>query len=421
MLERLKSLLTPRQWGMVQTILERCPHSLYLVGGPVRDLILGRPILDLDLAVEGSIHDFLRRMSADVGGRVTEHARFHTARIACPDGVQIDLAETRRERYPEAARLPIVETGASIEEDLGRRDFTIQSMALRLNGAESGVLVDPFHGREDLKRRIVRILHPDSFRDDPVRAFRAVRYATRYGFRIEPRTQAALRDLLRHPDYFAAASDRLFDEWRRSFDEARWIQVNSGLRRMGLLRRLGISSTPGTRDPERIDRAVSHVSAGLTEIDPSRARWIMLISHWPAGARRKMSERMPFPREVKKIFSHPVAVSPALRRLDQARLFPSDLVTLLSGVPADWLAVLYARAGARGRRRIREYATFWRRVRAPVSGDELARWGIAPGPIYPGLLKKLRDAWLDGKARTAADLRALAIRLSKRILPRRRI
>ncbi len=169
--------------------------STYAVGGPVRDMLRGSPSRDADIAVEGDPSALAGRLAGVLGGaRVTLHRAFGTA-VVRTDGVRIDVAATRTERYPRPAALPVV-APAGIDADLGRRDFTVNALAAAITGPRFGELLDPFGGRADLEARVIRVLHPASFRDDPTRLVRAVRYAARLGFTIDPETERLAREAI---------------------------------------------------------------------------------------------------------------------------------------------------------------------------------------------------------------------------------
>src|SRR5512134_774105 len=165
--------------------------SLYLVGGVVRDLLLKREIWDLDLTVEGDGIAFARLVADRYGAGLAVFERFATARLTFPEGLKMGIATTRRESYAQPALLPTVQP-ASIEEDLSRRDFTINAMAVRLNSQQFGCVLDPYGGQRDLRARTIRVLHVGSFHDDPTRIFRAIRFEQRFGFRLERATSRLL-------------------------------------------------------------------------------------------------------------------------------------------------------------------------------------------------------------------------------------
>ncbi|MDX6488869.1 MAG: hypothetical protein QOK13_1484 [Gaiellaceae bacterium] len=185
MLERLPEL------GRVQDALGD-PRGLHVVGGTVRDLLLGNPGTDLDLVREGPVEELAGELADLLGGRAVLHGRFGTAVVTYDDTKHLDLIQARRETYPEPAALPVVEPG-TIEDDLTRRDFTINALAVPL---PEGEVIDPFDGRGDLERKAVSVLHERSFVDDPTRIFRAIRYESRLGFRMDPDTERLAREAI---------------------------------------------------------------------------------------------------------------------------------------------------------------------------------------------------------------------------------
>src|SRR5215208_2448286 len=185
--------------------------GVYLVGGTVRDILLGERSFDVDIAVEGDAIAFARALADALGGRAHPHERFGTAVVLYGAGERIDVVTARTEFYEEPAALPTVEH-ASIREDLFRRDFTINAMAVSLKGEDFGRLVDPFAGRRDLDEGTIRVLHNLSFIDDPTRIFRAVRYEARYGFRMDAQTQRLARGTIEMGLVGDLSSARLRDE-----------------------------------------------------------------------------------------------------------------------------------------------------------------------------------------------------------------
>ena len=170
---------------------------VYCVGGSVRDLLMGRDTLDLDILVEEHGLEFARRFARKAGGSHKLYRRFATAMVIMPGGIKVDVTTTRGEIYPEPGALPEILPG-SLEDDLRRRDFTINAMAFSLNRERFGRLIDLSGGMDDLSSGIIRVLHAESFRDDPTRIFRAVRFQQRLGFTIEPRTEELIRTAVDH-------------------------------------------------------------------------------------------------------------------------------------------------------------------------------------------------------------------------------
>ncbi len=230
-------------------VADRREVGLWFVGGALRDLLLGRPLYDVDLAVEtaaANALEFATRLGALPGWRLEKsHARFGTASLRAPGGLRVDVAATRREEYPAPASLPVVTGTTTIEEDLGRRDFTINAMARRVGRRGlTGAVLDPFGGRKDLASRRLRLLHPKSLVDDPTRVYRAVKYAVRLGFSWDGEFEKALKRARAAGAFGALSGDRM----RRGFEE---ILPGRGMGAGGAAHRR--ARTPGRR-PSRLDR-----------------------------------------------------------------------------------------------------------------------------------------------------------------------
>src|SRR3954453_20024741 len=241
-----QSLVTGRQNGFAMATLE-LPKALepvldavvavsegyegvYLVGGAVRDILLGEPNFDVDIAVEGDGIAFGEALANALGGRVVPHDRFGTA-IVLHEGGRVDVATTRTEFYDSPAALPTVEQ-ASIRQDLYRRDFTVNALAASLKGEDFGRLVDHFGGLEDLENRVVRVLHNLSFIDDPTRIFRAIRYGNRYGLAMDGHTFGLAKACVEMNLVGELSSARLRDELQALLSER---QVDDSIRRMAEL------------------------------------------------------------------------------------------------------------------------------------------------------------------------------------------
>ncbi|MDE1975882.1 MAG: CCA tRNA nucleotidyltransferase [Elusimicrobia bacterium] len=209
---------------------------LFLVGGCVRDWLLGRSsVSDLDLCVVGDASPLARACARQLNGRAEAFGRFGTLRVLAPFGLRVDFARARREAYPSPACLPEVSPARSIEEDLIRRDFTVNAMALRLS-PRPRVLVDPMDGLADLGRGTLRLLHPESFRDDPTRVFRAARYLARFGFSPAPEMASAARRALAAGHAARLSPHRVLQELLRILEEKDPGPALKILRRWGYLR-----------------------------------------------------------------------------------------------------------------------------------------------------------------------------------------
>jgi tRNA nucleotidyltransferase (CCA-adding enzyme) len=327
----------------------------YLVGGAVRDLLLGRSRADIDVAVEGDVHELARRL----GGEVRAHPRFSTATIRVR-GLEVDVASTRKESYPQPGALPVV-SPAPLVEDLARRDFTINAMALPLG--EPAALIDPHGGRADLDARRLRVLHPGSFRDDPTRALRAARYGSRYGLALEPGTARLLRDA----DLSAVSSDRTAAELRKLAAEP------EPRRGFELAARWGLVALPDGAG-ELIERV-----AELAQREPWR-RVVPAPDAVLAAARR-------------------VGLDEAEQLAEAAPARPSQAVRLARGRDG----VVLALARALGGEWLDRYIAEWRDVRLEVDGNDLIAAGVEQGPAVGRGLAAALDAKLDGEATGRAE------------------
>ncbi len=335
--------------------LERVPGA-WLVGGAVRDLLLGVEPHELDVAVEGDVD----ALAAALGGEVRRHERFGTATIVA-DGCSYDLARTRTERYASPGALPDVEP-AGLDDDLHRRDFTVNAIALRAGGE---VRAAP-HALEDLAAGRLRVLHDASFADDPTRLWRLVRYAVRLGFLPEERTDRLAHEAVRGGALRTVSGDRLGNELRLALREPRPLDVLHAAGHLGLLElRL---------DPQLVVAAL--------DLLPADGRYDLVV----LGATGIDVTGLGFTAEEQR----------AVRRAGQLRLAGgsrSEIAATLRGEPVEAVAVAGARENP-------EAARWWlregREVRLDITGDDLVAAGIAPGPELGARLRRALDAKLDG-------------------------
>ena len=238
-MEKVKFNKLPRDVGEVLKEITLAADGkgfpVWLVGGMVRDLLLGRSSLDIDIVVEGDGVAFAGILVKRLGGRALIHRRFGTVAIDLPNGLKIDVVTARRELYARPGVLPDV-IFAQLSDDLFRRDFTINAIAASLNAADLGVIRDDFDGVADLKKGLVRIMHYRSFVDDPTRIIRAVRYEKRFNFKLEARTLSALKMACHEDAFMTITPIRYYNEFKRVLDEddpllaLRRLQVLDGMR-----------------------------------------------------------------------------------------------------------------------------------------------------------------------------------------------
>ena len=388
----------------------------YAVGGFVRDLLTGAAPPDVDLVVEGDGVAFARRLAEEIGGTVLVHRRFGTASIeggrapagAGLDGValgRVDVASARREHYPTAGSLPEVEP-ADLLEDLRRRDFSVNAMALALAPDRFGRLLDPLGGQADVRRRRLRALHPLSFVEDPTRVFRAARYASRLGFRPDGATLAAIRLAVERPGYAALSGQRLWREIELAAAEPRARQVFERLVRWRATSLWNIdgASSRHLAATERLGRWAK--SAGLV-VDPAELSLLALTLGRSAEVVERGLDRLALAGEPRARIEAGALAGRLARRLEARRLPPSAVSELLEGAPEAAALAAWLRGGARARRRIQWYLAHGRALRPRLTGRDLLALGVPGGPRVGAALGMLRRRRLDGGAGSLAEEREL--------------
>ena len=388
----------------------------YAVGGLVRDLLTGARPADVDLVVEGDGVAFARRLAEEIGGTVLVHRSFGTASIeggrapagAGLDGValgRVDVASARREHYPAAGALPEVEP-ANLLEDLRRRDFSVNAMALALSPDRFGRLLDPLGGQADVRCRRLRALHPLSFVEDPTRVFRAARYATRLGFRPDAATVAAIRLAVERPGYVALSGRRLWHEIELAAVEPRARLVFELLVRWKATRLWNLDGASMRHLPaaERLERWAK--SAGVA-VDPAELGLLALTLGRPPRVVERSLDRLALAGEPRARLEAGVLAGSLARRLEAERLSPSTVGELLDAAPEAAALAAWLRGGARARRRIQWYLAHGRAVRPRLTGRDLLALGVPGGPRVGAALGMLRRYRLDGGAGSVAEEREL--------------
>ncbi|MFO7676257.1 MAG: hypothetical protein R6X12_08090 [bacterium] len=401
----------------------------FLVGGPVRDILLGRSSPDSDLAVEGDIRRVGDALATRLGGRFLSHARFLTGTLLLPDGGRIDVARCRTERYQRPAVLPAV-LPAPVEADLSRRDFTVNAMAVELTPGRFGRLIDPHSGQTDLAGRVIRVLHPASFTDDPTRIFRAIRFAVRLEFEIEAGTLGLMRAAVAAGLPGLLTPGRVLHELRCFCAEEHAPRMFEAARREGLFeacfaRRPLAAGKPRLwrgenetfiRIPERTPGAERRgpgpgFIAGLARLG-RRTRepellYVYLLAALPDNPRFPVTRGQ---REAARA----VRRAPGLvRRLARARR-PSTVYRLLRPLPVPALKVIAATSSPAAEDTIGTYLHQLADVEPLLGGRDLSALGLRPGPAFRATIERLRQARLDGRVRTREDELALARRLVRR-------
>jgi tRNA nucleotidyltransferase (CCA-adding enzyme) len=386
-------------------------EGVYLVGGAVRDVLMGEPNFDVDIAVEGDGIALGQALARELGGRVVPHEKFGTAIVLYGNGGRVDVATARTEFYDYPGALPTVEQ-ASIRQDLYRRDFTINAMAVSLKGADFGRLVDYFGGHRDLAGGVVRVLHNLSFIDDPTRIFRAVRYETRYGFRMDAHTFGLANACVEMDLVGELSSSRVRDELQALLSEER---VGDSVRRMA---ELGIdraihSHLAADEEAVRLIEAVDSLREAYTPEAPAwRLRLAVLARRLSSTEVLDWAEGLKLRRRDAERIADAVAVAPRLRDVVGATKEPAALWQRVAPHDPDGALLALATSKGRARKRLERYFEELRDVTLEISGGDLAELGLRESPQVGAVLEELRRRKLNGEL----DGRAAEIEAAKELL-----
>ena len=377
--------------------LERLDPA-YLVGGAVRDLLLGARSVDLDVAIEGDAVAVAQEVAGRLGGEARGHDRFGTATVRAGD-LSVDLAGTRSETYERPGALPAV-TPAGLDADLGRRDFTVNAMAIALGGGAAGELIDPYGGGRDLEGKIVRVLHDRSFVDDPTRLLRAVRYEARLGFAIDPETERLARDGA--GGLAGVSGARVRDELLDLLGED---EAPAAVDRMGAL---GIAAglDPALRaDGDLVaaaqlgslETAADPVLAGLAATASDGATDLVARLDLQAGQRDRVVRAAERARKLAAELAKPHR--------------PSELHALLVPEPPEALALALA-FGAPGEMVV-GFVSGMRDARLDITGDDLLAEGVPESPAIGEALAETLRRKLDGEVGGREEQLRVAVALAR--------
>jgi tRNA nucleotidyltransferase/poly(A) polymerase len=422
----------------------------FLVGGPVRDLILGRSksrtetgihhkdtktlsgpesgslvtwclggkiptspgLPDIDIAVEEGSREFGAAVAREFGGRFVFHSRFLTGTVSFPKPqasshkpqtpkpepvphpsplAHIDITQTRAETYERPAVLPAVRP-ASIVGDLGRRDFTVNAMAMEITPGSFGAFIDPFDGRADVEQRRVRVLHARSFIDDPTRIFRCIRFATRLGFKIEQQTLGLIRSAVEQRLPAFLTPERLLYELRLICAEPLVLPMVKALIHERVLE-AAWRWTPTTR-----------FVSGLEQQVRNRVQPELIFIYWLSVL--PLTDRFPIRKEEREA-AEAIAAFPELKPRLKRKLRPSEVVQLLRGLPVPALRILVGLESKAVSAAIRAFLNKYSKVAIATTGADLRGTGLKPGPAFREILDELLFARLDGRIRSVTEERAL--------------
>ena len=371
----------------------------YLVGGFVRDLLLKQRIIDFDIVVEGDAIKLGKSLLKDFGGKLTKHAKFKTATwfLVTPiAGVEfLDLITARSETYSHPGALPTI-TPSTIDDDLHRRDFTINAIAMQIDPDHFGELIDPLNGQEDLAKGLIRVLHMRSFLDDPTRMLRAIRYEKRYDFQIEAKTLHLFNDEAASV-LSQLSGERIRHEFDLMFDDTSSSSMLARVAELGLLRHIHATLTWNKEIQARFSRVSEN------NLPASRAYfWIIWLMSLSQSEIKSLGKRLHFTADTLR---NVLAASSIFHDLDSfAGMKPSQCVEQLENLPDEAIfAVSRSIPHGKPREMLETYLTKWKHIRPHTTGSDLKTRGIPPGPKYGEVLRRLRAAWLDGEVRSTEE------------------
>ena len=380
---------------LVADVAVRHGVQLFLVGGTVRDLLLGHRPVDLDLSAVDATSEFAPTVAAELGGEVLARSQFGTAKLAIGD-VLVDLAIARRESYAQPGALPKVSPG-SIHDDLARRDFSINAMAIALSPDRWGDLLDPHGGDGDIERGLVRVLHPGSFAHDATRILRALRYAGRLKFSLEPETERLITHDLSYLD--TIKGDRVRNEVQRIFREERAASILERARDLGVLAAI----YPSLKAEAPLLEVLHRVPVEPT-VENDLLFLSLLACSMPSGDHAGFIARLNMDSSWARVVRDTGSLRDALGTLGAPQLRPSMVYAHLR--PFDPAAIGGCALGAENPlvgERLELYLTRLRHERPLLDGRDLIALGIPEGPMVGRILDELLAARLDGELASRTD------------------
>lgn len=377
-------------------------ENAYLAGGMVRDAILERPNHDLDIVIEGKAISLALQLAKTKDWKIRKHPRFGTAKLTWRD-FSLDLITARSEFYSRPGALPTVERG-TVQDDLARRDFTINAMSVHLNPDSFGELLDPHNGQGDLQEKLIRILHMGSFSDDPTRIFRALRYEQRLGFRLEQETEMLLRNQL--DSLMTITVERLWHELdlilREEYPEKTICRADE----LGVLQQLHPAFKGDKWLVQKYVKArnIDDETFSLPSIYLS-----LLCYRFSDEQTENVIKRLKMPGWASRALRDMIQIKQSISHLDKAEFFPSDIyLTLQRHTPESVMSTAITSDSPVIQERLELYLTDLRYVKLILSGKDLQKMGIIEGKRVGQVLWALHAARLDKKISNLEEEKTLA-------------
>ncbi|OIO37604.1 MAG: hypothetical protein AUJ75_03945 [Candidatus Omnitrophica bacterium CG1_02_49_10] len=378
-------------------------YKVYLVGGMVRDIFLGIGQIDFDFTVERDAVKFAETLAKKLKGKVVNYKRFGTATIYARNGLRTDLSTARREKYVKPGALPKVRPGV-IRDDMHRRDFTVNAMAVSLNKCRFGELIDFYGGIRDLKEKRISVLHEESFIDDATRILRAVRFESRYGFRMDARTESLLKKALKRKIFSTISPERFRNEIVYLLNEPEPIKPLERMKELGILRFIDGSMKLSEESAGIIRNIGKSIRQDKALYGDSGIKgWLIYLMALTHGFKRNrlegLSSKLALSSdERKKLLS--LESLPAKERFLRSgkRLPPSRVFSLLKDLSPEAMVLLASSGGSkRLNARVREYLKKYSDAGLLISGEDFKKRGFVPGPAFRRVLEDTLYAKLDGK------------------------
>ena len=409
--KHFKSLMTERLPKEIMSLLktvarvaDRQRVSAYVVGGFVRDLIMRIDNYDMDIVIEDDGIRFARALGKELNAKVVNHEKFGTSVVCLPDGSKIDVATARTEYYKHPAALPTVEM-SSIKSDLFRRDFTFNSLALKLNGKDEFVLLDYFNGQRDIKDKVVRVLHNLSFVEDPSRAFRAIRFEQRLGFRIGKQTESFIKHAVKKKFIEKLSGARLYNELVLILKEPNPLSCLRRMKELKLLQFIHPKLLRHKKDFEVIERvqevfSVSRIVHLVQDCDESYVYLLAIMYSLDSREILRAATNLHLSQKrQRKIREDLTQCKSRLKALKKKRKpQPSEVYNLLSDLSPEAVLLLMAVSGSEqiNKHILRFFNEYHDSARLALTGDDLIHMGIQPGPVFKTVFQALRDARVNG-------------------------
>lgn len=404
----------------IGALADRMNYRAFIVGGFVRDLLLGVENFDVDIVVEEDAIKFGEGLAKRVKGSLVVHRKFGTATVVMPDKFKIDIATARSETYREPAALPEVEF-ASIKDDLYRRDFTINAMAIRLNRKGLGVFIDFFGAERDLRMKIVRVLHDRSFVDDPTRIFRAVRFEQRYNFTIEKHTEDLIKKAVSLEMFDKTQKQRLRDELILILKEDAPLKAVLRMAELHELRFIHPKIVLDDKAIKSFGAVTDTIEWFKKEFSDKRAvdAWLLYLCALLESLIYKQIQdfcnKFVFTKtDTLRILTTKKLSPRILKTLNSKKLKPSQIYRLLQPLSYETILFIMSKVKtAKAKKRIISFFKDYNEVKLKIGGCELKKLGLLPGPAFKCILEKILYTKLDGKLESRTDELNLARKLIK--------